>query len=333
MRIVVRMPNWVGDAVLALPVLDAIKARYAEAGIWIAAKEWAGDLVSRDSGIKAVIPVPEIKDLRTLRKAAARLKPYRFDLGLLLTNSLSSALVFYLAGIPERWGYSRDGRGFFLTRKVSAGNGDRGLHQRDSYAGLLSGLGFTTPPGGIDLHLTKDEKAAAAKTLAAAGRDATRPLIILNPGASYGPAKRWPAERFAEAGSLFESRLGADILVTGTAEESEAARTIAAALERKPMDFTGRTTLRELAALIDAASLFVTNDTGPMHIAVALKVPVVAVFGPTDPRITGPLHGPARVLKKDVPCWPCLYRKCPFDHRCMTLIGAEEVLAAGRSLL
>ena len=333
MKIVVRMPNWIGDAVLALPVLDALQANFPQDELWAAAREWVGGLFSPEHGIKGLVRLPEIRNLKSLREASSRLRHLRFDAGLLLTNSFSSALVFRMAGIPERWGYTRDGRGPLLTRGVPLKKGGEIRHQSDAYRDLLAGLGIKAPVGAADLHISEEEKAAAEKALIEAGRDLSRPLVVLNPGAAYGPAKRWPAERFADLARRFQARNNADILLIGAADEADIAASIAFGLERKPLDFTGKTSLRQLMGLISLGRVFVTNDTGPMHIASALGVPVVAIFGPTDPKATGPSRRPSVVLKKDAPCWPCSYRSCPYDQRCMTGIGPDEVFSAAEGFL
>ena len=333
MKIVVRMPNWIGDAVMALPVLDALQSNFPQAELWAAAREWVGDLFSPEHGIKGLVPLPQVRDLKSLRQASSRLRKYGFDIGLLLTNSFSSALVFRLAGIPERWGYARDGRGFLLSRSVPLKNGDPTRHQTDTYKDLLAGLGIEVSSCTVDLHISEEEKAAAGKAMTEAGRDPTRPLVVLNPGAAYGPAKRWPAERFANLARLFQARKNAEILLVGAAGETDIAASIASGLERKPLDFTGKTSLRQLMGLISLGRVFVTNDTGPMHIADALGVPVVAIFGPTDPKASGPSRRPSVVLKTAVPCWPCTYRSCPYDHRCMNGIGPEEVFSAAEGFL
>jgi heptosyltransferase-2 len=338
MKLVVRMPNWIGDAVMALPVLESLLASGPDIELWAAGEPWVGDLIPAGLGVRGALTIPRTNGLKELRAAAAALKQHRFDAGLLLTNSFGSALVLRLAGVPERWGYVRDGRGLLLTRRVSVRETIEPRHQRDYYLELLAGLGVRTVSPGIGLSVSEEERAAAERTLEAAGRDRSRPLVILNPGAAYGPAKRWPAERFAELGGLFRTRAGADILLVGSAGEQELAGAIAAAVGGSVMNIAGRTSLRELAAVIGLGRLFVTNDTGPMHIADALGTPILAVFGPTDPAVTGPVAtgsvatGSA-VLKIDVPCWPCLYRKCPYDHRCMAGIGPGEAFEAGRRLL
>ena len=333
MKIVVRMPNWIGDAVMALPVLEALQANFPRAELSAATREWVGGLFSPGHGIKGLVPLPEVRDLKSLCEASSRLRQHGFDAGLLLTNSFSSALVFRLAGIPERWGYARDGRGLLLSRGVPLKNGGASRHQMDYYRDLLAGLGIEASSWAVHLHLSEEEKTAAGKAMSEAGRNSARPLVVLNPGAAYGPAKRWPAERFADLARLFQARKNADILLVGAAGEADIAASIASGLERKPLDFTGKTSLRQLMGLISLGRVFVTNDTGPMHIASALDVPVVAIFGPTDPEATGPSRRPSVVLKKDAPCWPCTYRSCPYDHRCMTGIGPEEVFSAAEGFL
>jgi heptosyltransferase II len=333
MKLVVRMPNWIGDAVMALPVLESLAASGPGIEVWAAGEPWVGDLFAPELGVRGVLSIPRARGLKEFKAAAAALKVHCFDAGLLLTNSFGSALLFRLAGIPERWGYARDARGPLLTRRVRMKEAIEPRHQRDYYLDLLAGLGFAASVTGSGLKVTPEEKAAAERMLDKAGRDRSRPLVILNPGAAYGPAKRWPADRFASLGRLLQTRAGADILIVGSAGEKEIAGAVAAGMERPALNLAGRTSLRELVALISLGRLFVTNDTGPMHVADALGIPILAIFGPTDPVATGPGRARSAILKKDVPCWPCLYRKCPYDHRCMTGIGPEEAFEAGRRLL
>lgn len=333
MKIVVRMPNWIGDSILALPAVQSLKKNFPESEIWMASREWAKDLFGTDHLVRGIISLPDIRDLKSLREAGSMLKSRGFDLGFLLTNSFSSALLFSIAGIPERWGYSSDGRRWLLTRSVTPAAIAGTRHQTEYYLQLLSGLGLQVFPQRIALTLSEEEKAEAGRALRAAGRDPAKPLVILNPGAFYGSAKRWPPGRFAEAAALFEARNRAEILIVGSEDEKEIGEAVAAGLEKKPMNFVGKTSLRQLLALLSHGQLFVTNDSGPMHIANALGIPVLALFGPTDPKVTGPLEPPASVLKKDVPCWPCLYRTCPYDHRCMMNIEAAEVFEAGQKYL
>jgi len=334
MKIVVRTPNWIGDVVLALPMLESLKANDPEANIWLAAGSWVKDIFSEGDFASRIIPLGPMIQLRGLRRTSRTLRGHGFQRGILLTNSFSSAFVFALAGIPERWGYRGDGRDFFLTRSVSRRGGDPPAHMVHHYLRLLEGLGLSVLPPEIRLAVTPQEKDSAHRSLAALGANPERPLVILNPGAAFGPAKRWPPPRFAELARLLEERCGAQIVVTGSADDVALADEIGARLLQKPLSLAGKTSLRELLGLISLASVFITNDTGPMHLANALRVPVVAIFGPTDPRVTAPFHQPSSVVKKDsVACWPCFYRKCPFDHRCLAQISAEEVFRAASAYL
>ena len=329
MKIVVRAPNWVGDAILALPAVDSLAAHFPDAEITIAAADWVREVFAPEPGRRAVLALPTAKSLAGLKAAAGILREQKFDLAVLLTNSFGSALPFHRARIPERWGYRRDGRGPLLTRSVKPPDPqDEPRHHLYYYLELLSRLGIRTVTPDLRLRVPDDERAAARADLAKEGVDGSGPLVVFNPGASYGPAKRWPADRFAALADRLAAERKARIVLTGAAGEAEIAAAVAAAMKVRPINLAGRTTLGRLLAVIAEASLFVTNDTGPMHMANALRVPIVAVFGPTEPKATAPFHPPAWVLKKDAPCWPCLYRKCPFDHRCMTSITPEDAFAA-----
>jgi heptosyltransferase-2 len=333
MKILVRAPNWIGDSVLALPAIECLSKNFPQAEIWVAAKEWVKDIFYAHDFIKEVLLLPESDDIKGLRNLAQKIKELEFEIGILFTNSFFSALIFYLAKIPQRWGYSRDGRGILLTKGVAVKEQESNLHQLIYYLNLISELGLKTYPPKLSLVLTPEEKRQAKELLLSFNIDLKRPLAILSPGASYGPAKRWPASKFAELANLLLERKNARTLVIGSSNEIELAEAIASSMKEEPINLSGKTSLRLLASLIIHADLFITNDSGPMHLANALNVPVVAIFGPTDPAITGPFQEPAAVIKKDVPCWPCSYRECPFDHRCMMNIDVEEVYQACQKFL
>ena len=262
------------------------------------------------------------------------MKAGAFDTGILLTNSFSSALLFRLARIRNRWGYRTDGRGLLLTRSVRRKKGLPPLHMVRTYLGLLEGLGIPTLPPSIDLSVSDEARAKVTRLLAEFGIEPSRPLVLLAPGAAHGPAKRWPAARFGETGSLLQARFGATVAVVGTAADAPLAAEAAAAMATPPADLTGRTSLAELLGLFERAAVLVTNDSGPLHMANALRTPVVAIFGPTDPRATGPFHEPARILRcEDIACWPCDDRDCPTDHPCMTRIMADDAARAAGEIL
>jgi heptosyltransferase-2 len=333
MKIVIRAPNWIGDAVLAYPLLESLNKNLPHAQIWIAAKPWVKDLFTYFRFVDGIISLSAQNDIMSLRDSAREIRSHNFDAGLVLPNSFSAAFLFYLARIPQRWGYQRDGRGFLLTKGVSSLSKENVIHQVHYYLELLKRLGYQPYPPELKLPLTSQEKKEARNFLRSLNADQGKPLIILHPGASYGPSKRWPAQKYAQLAAFFQERDGATILIIGARNDSQVAESVSSLLNKKALNLAGKTSLRFLASLISQAALFVSNDSGPMHMANALRIPVVALFGPTDPRQTGPFHKPALVIKKGAPCWPCSYRECPYDHRCMMRIEAEEVYQISKQFL
>jgi len=318
---------------MALPAIAALRRHDPAAEIWIAAPPWTRDIFAGPETDVRLFPAEAGPNGKDPLRSPAVFRAARFDAGLLLTNSFGSALTLARAGIPERWGYDRDGRGFLLTRRIRFRPKDEPVHMVRYYLNLMDGLGIRPIEPEIRLTVTPEEAGRSRKLLAETGIDPGRPLVVLHPGAAYGPAKRWPAGRFAALAKLLQDRRGVEIAVTGTAADRGLAETIRAGLRRPAADLTGKTTLRELLAVAAKAAVFVTNDSGPMHLANALRIPVVALFGPTDPAVTAPYHPPHTVLKKDAVCWPCLYRSCPYDHRCLNGIEAEEAAAAVEKFL
>ena len=333
MKIVVHAPNWMGDSILAFPAMNTIKKNFPESEIWVVAKEWIKDLFSMGDLFAGTIPIPRQKSFKYLRASARNLRDFHFDLGILLTNSFASALLFTMAKIPQRWGYKKDGRGILLTKGILAKRKENHVHQAHYYLNLLSSLGLEEFPEEFSLPVDQREMARTEAWLESQNVPIKKPLVIINPGAYYGSAKRWPAEKYAELASLLQNRIQAQILIVGSDDDAPLAEAISSRMSQCPLVLTGQTSLPQLASLIRSADLFVTNDSGPMHLANSLKTPLVALFGPTEPARTGPLQQPALVIHKGAPCWPCSYRQCPFDHRCMMAISPEEVFQACRKLL
>lgn len=332
-KIVIRAPNWVGDSVLALPAMNVVKKNFPEAEIWVAAQEWVKDLFIMGDMFSGVLSLSKHNGFKNIRDSARSLRSSHFDVGILFTNSFASALVFYMARIPQRWGYRKDGRGILLTKKIPVQSNKSRPHQAHYYLDLLSGLGLEKFPEELSLSVDEPEKGKVKEWLKSRNISIQQPLVIFNPGAYYGSSKRWPAENYAELAALLQSRAQAQILITGSAAETPLAEAISARMTKGPLILTGQTSLSQLAALISLADLFVTNDSGPMHLANSLKVPLVALFGPTEPARTGPFQQPATVIHKGALCWPCSYRQCPFDHRCMMDISPGEVYEACQKFL
>lgn len=333
MKFVVRAPNWIGDSILTIPALQSLRTHFPEAEIWIAAREWVADIFSGFEFIQGIIPLQEHSHQKSLRAKAAALKAHQFDAGLLLTNSFASSLMFFLARIPERWGYNQDGRRLFLTKAVARTEAQEPRHQVYDFLHLVSELGINPLLPELTLPLNPDEILGAERFLSSQGFDPQQKTVVLNPGAYYGSAKRWPISHYRNLAELLQKHHSANLIIVGSSQERPLAEQISTPMPKKPLILSGKTTLRQLAAIISRASLFITNDSGPMHMANALKIPTIAIFGPTDPRATGPFQQPSAVFFKQAVCWPCFYRECPFDHRCMTSIGPEEVYAASKGFL
>ncbi len=333
MKILVRAPNWIGDSILAVPAIQSLFQGDPETEIWVAAKRWVKDLFLSYPFIKGVILLPDRSDLNSLRRTARELKESGFQAGLMLTNSFGSALPFAWARIPNRWGYAADGRRALLTRSVRRPAPEAPIHQVRYYLNLISGLGLEASEPVLSFPLDQQEIQEAEELLSAEGISSRTPLVLLNPGGYFGSAKRWPTARFSALASLFQERMQAQVVIVGSKNETSLARDIAKPLTSSPVILAGRTSLRQLAAVIHTADLCITNDSGPMHLANALGTPVLAIFGPTDPEATAPFQEPSAYLHKPPACWPCAYRDCPFDHRCMESISPEEVFAVSQRWL
>jgi heptosyltransferase II len=337
----VRATNWVGDAVMSLPALQAIRARFPRAHIGIVARPWVADLYGRESFIDQVIPLTTgrgASDPGGQLRVARMLRKERFDCAILLQNAFEAALMAWMAGIPRRIGYARDGRGWLLTDPIpTPGRGEIPRHERFYYLAMLERAGLLDAPVGdpaIALSHTAELRAAGLRRLAGFSLEA--PTIGVSPGAAYGGAKRWIAERFAESAVALAGQTLSTVAVFGSQSERGLCSDVARAVEAKGIpvhNFAGETSLSEFIEIAAACALYLTNDSGAMHIASALNVPTVAVFGPTDETATGPAGERAVVIRERVECSPCLLRECPIDHRCMTRVSAERVVEAALAVL
>jgi heptosyltransferase-2 len=317
-NILIRATNWVGDAVMCLPALRAIRTRFPRAHVAILAKPAVADLYARESCADEVI-----RFTGTLRPVARDLRSRNFDCAILLQNAFEAAWIAWLARIPNRIGYDRDSRRLLLTRPVPVPQrGEIPRHERFYYLELLrrSGLIESLPESPM-IRLEYTPTAPAR-------------IVGISPGAAYGNAKRWLPERFAEAAGKLANARGASIALFGSASERSACERIAALLNgQSVVNHAGQTTLAQFIDLAAKCELFLTNDSGAMHIASALGVPTVAIFGATDDLATGPTGPKARVVRQVVECSPCLLRECPIDHRCMQRVSADRVVKEALALL
>lgn len=334
-RILVRATNWVGDAVMSLPALQALRKRFPEAHIAILARPWVADIYGRENFANEVIPytLPRgWQDLGAKWRFAQELRKRSFDAAILLPNAFEAAALVWLAGIPKRIGYARDGRGFLLTTAVQRpALGEIPRHERFYYLELLRRAGIIDAlPESDQIRLggADEARTAGLAKFAALG---LRDVTGLSPGAAFGTAKRWLPDRFADA----VAQLGHTAALFGSKDERALCESIADNLRRRGIpvhNFAGETTLSEYIELAAACRIYLTNDSGSMHIASALNVPTIAVFGATDHIGTGPTGPLARVVREHVECSPCLLRECPIDHRCMKAVTAERVVREANEL-
>jgi heptosyltransferase-2 len=321
---VVVAPNWLGDCVMALPVLRAMRRERPAGGLTVLSRHGAAALFRAEGSADAVL------ERSGLLGDARRLRTGRFAEAWLLPNSFRSAIAPWLAGIPERIGYDTDHRGPLLTQALRPAS--RTEHQLRDYDALLQSRGIEPDFDAPRLPVPAKGSDRAASALEAAGVDRDQPLALLAPGAAFGWTKRWPPERYGALGDLLIARGVVCAVVIGPGEESLGAAVAAAGHARLPVLGADLDPL-ELAALFSLARVVVANDSGPMHLAAAVGVPVVTFFGPTDPGRTAPSGSPSKILDRYVFCSPCFLKECPYRHECMREITPEDALRAVEELL
>ena len=309
---------------MCLPALRAVRDRFPQAHLTILAKPFVADLYAgQPFADEIVLYTPgTLKDKISF---GLSLRARQFDCAILLQNAFEAALVARLAGIPQRIGYDRDARGRLLTKAISVPRaGEIPPHQRFYYLEMLRRAGILDRlPESNAIHLGRP-----------ASTHISGPLIGISPGAAYGSAKRWLPQRFAEASVQIARARNASIAIFGTKEERALCEQVAGLLTGvRVTNYAGRTTLAQFIELASACELFLTNDSGSMHIASALGIPTVAIFGATDHVATGPTGPLSRVIREPVECSPCLLRECPIDHRCMTAVSASRVAEQALRLL
>ena len=329
-----RATNWLGDAVMTTPALTAVRATFPQAEIVLLANPLVSQLFAYHPAVDRVIVFDRKgrhSGLIGRLRLAQQLRCERFDLALILPNSFDSALIPWLARIPQRLGKASDGRSLLLSGRYAEPLRGEPQHEVCYYLELVRHFGTEGAEPVPRLFTTPEEDACAEAVLTARGYGG-RPLLGINAGASFGSAKRWYPERFAETARRLADEWGADVLLFGGPDEVPLVAEIEQGLAGDCLNLAGRTTVRELMALIKRCSFFITNDSGPMHIAAAFGVPLVAIFGPTDHAGTAPFTELAAVVRSPVDCAPCKLRTCPTDHACMRGVTVNQVLDAARTV-
>jgi heptosyltransferase-2 len=331
--VAVRLTNWVGDVVMNTVFLQRLRAVYPAARIIALGRKSVATLLDPHPSLDEVWTIDD-RTRAGFLDAAARLRKARADIGFLLPNSMNAASLFAAGRVRCRVGYDRDARRMLLTHPVPLRPDDLAVHETRYYLRLLDAFSpRAEAPAAPLLVVRETEREAMAGWLAQRGAPAGRFVIGVNPAAFYGTAKRWHAERFAEAARILAEERDARVFVTGLAAERDVAQAVVDRGGARFHNAAGEMSLRELMAFLARTDLFLTNDSGAMHIAAALGAPVVAVFGSTDWVTTAPLSPRARIVRVETECAPCLLRHCPIDHRCMTAVTPAMVVEAARGLL
>jgi heptosyltransferase-2 len=330
---------------MSVPALKLVRRVFPQAHISLLVLPWVSGVYEEVAFIDTVLIYNREgahSGLGGRYRLIRALRERQFDAALLLQNAFEAALLVRLAGIPIRAGYDRDGRGWLLTHPIPLDPTISLRHQSYYYLDLVqrltqsrqstSTMASPCDSGGsvdslpdISLQVSSTRKQAARNRLQEEGVSLSGKLVGINPGASFGSAKRWLADRYAPLLDRLIEEQSAQILVFGAPNEIAIAQAIRSLMSHQAVLLTGKTELAELIAMIACCDLFITNDSGPMHLAAALRVPTLAIFGPTDEIATGPQSPTAVVINKRVECSPCLLRECPIDHRCMTRITVDEV--------
>jgi len=334
MNIIVRMPNWIGDLVMATPVLADIRHAFPSASITAMCKRPLCDLLLKDPSIDEIFcfAKPENGFLRREeRDIIEKIRAGKYDVGILLTNSFSSAWWFWLGGVQRRIGRSKCFRSWLLTDRIEVP--EKGAeHEVVSYKRLLAPLQIPLSTTAPKLFFDDSERKMAQKLLYQRGYVEGKPLVGINVGASYGSAKCWPPERFRQLANELLQDPNLFLVFFGDSATTALVKDVVKGLPPRAIDIAGVTSLRELGCLIQACSVLVTNDSGPMHMAAAVGTPLVALFGSTEPVATGPYGAADAVIYKKASCSPCFERVCPKNHfRCMKDIEVEEVVAKVRA--
>ena len=334
-RIFIRGVNWVGDTVLTFPAVENLRRLFPQAELTVFTPRDLSGLWRAFPHVNEIVPFEKRSAVRSFHEEMelARTLRRRFDLAIIFPRSFHAALLPYMARIPVRIGFCDEGRSFLLTHGIPRTPELLRVHRVLYYLKLIEPLGKVDERIAPKIHLREEDRAWAEAFLKDQGFLDGRCLIGMNPGATYGLAKCWPPDRFRELGKRIAQRGKASILLFGKKEEGSTVQRILGSSGRWGIDLTGKTTLAQLAALLERCQLLVTNDTGTMHVAAAVGTPVVALFGSTDPVTTGPRGNSHVVIRKEVSCTPCLKRVCPTDHRCMDLITVDDVEEAIRQHL
>lgn len=331
--ILVRGPNWLGDLVMATPGFRALRLSFPDSRICLQVREGLEPVVAGAPWFDEVFPVRSYhQGLAAMWAEARKLRSvHRFDVGVCIPDSFSSALFMRMAGVSRVVGYGGGARGILLHQKVPVPSswGPRRLVARERFVlGLLEALGCEEQGTHLELFATEEEERRATAALEGAGfgDESGGPILLLAPGASFGPSKCWPAPNFARVGDA-AAGAGARVVVAGDAREVELGQSVCSAMTRPALNLAGNLDPGSLKALVRRSAAVVCNDAGARHLAAAFDIPCAVLMGPTSLEKTPMNLSSVRIFETDVSCRPCYLRHCPIDHRCMTRLPVEDVIS------
>lgn len=333
MKIVVRGTNWIGDAVMTIPALRELRRIFPEAIITLHTRAWAKGIFQDADFLDEILTFESSgSKFKTAVAQSKNLKKESFDLAVLFTNSFESAFTVRLAKISRRFGYAKEGRSFLLSDSVEMPPWKNERHEVFYYLNLIAAVEksffssetvLQSEPK-VDLRVSEERRIAAREILEKSGVDLSKKTIALGVGSTNSRAKRWQTESFAELNDSIQNELNANVILIGAKDESEVSREVFEKSKIKPIILTGKTSLDEAVAVLSEIDFLVSNDMGLAHVAPAVGIKTLVIFGPTNPKTTQPI-GSEIIRRETVGCSPCMLRDCPIDHRCMKWISAQEV--------
>jgi len=322
---------------MTTPAVRAIRKRFPNTQISLLVKPWVAPVFENSEHIDQLLMYDDKgrhKNIFGKFRLARDLKKYHFDAAILLQNAFEAALITFLADIPLRIGYNTDVRQLLLTHAVTCTNEIKKKHQTDYYLNILRGIGIVEDNKELYLRLNQRDRFQAEKILLEEQLSIDDTIVGINPGATYGPAKQWPYDRFARLADRIQTFTESRVIIFGGPNDKNLGENISQKMQYRPIDLSGKTSLGEAMALIERCDLFITNDSGLMHVAAALDVPLIAVFGSTNPTTTGPLGRNSRIVRVSLECSPCLRPECPKGHLdCMDQISVEMVFKVVKEML
>jgi len=330
-KILLRAPNWIGDAAVATPTMKAIRAKFPEAEITVMVRPSVTGVFASAAFADRVWTEPRPSGIRDWLRIAFEVRRRHFDMAVLFPNSFESAAMVFLGRVPMRVGYSMDARGWMLTHRVSGEK--RRIHHVDFYLELAKAVSADVSKPSMEIMARPEDQANARQLLAASGIAAGASFMILSPGAAFGAAKRWGDRQFAAAADKLSEEYKLAVVLIGSESERPISESIRTYMKVPAFVLNGKTSVETLIGLIAESALLLGNDSGPVHLAAALGIPTVAVFGATDYIVAAPYSPRGRAVHEPVECSPCWLRECPIDHRCMTRVTPEMVCAAAREVL